>query len=224
MRSNPNLLASLNLREIQIGEDFHDTKALLLALSFAVESIQNLDMETAGIALNASLALYAAIENDKCRSAAISYGDYILQCQQRTDLSERVPLKGFFFQDASRERLPLLRSISTLEKYAVTGLVGLLKAFPDSEHAKAWETAIRLYSDYHKIMAAYTDPYFMLPAGLCDVNSAQDEIERAKITNGIRLDDRFYVRCFPVWTPHYSRYPLAPLRISANLAAVRCVC
>ena len=168
--------------------------------SFAVESIQNLDMETAGIALNASLALYAATQDGKYRSAAISYGDYILQCQQRTDLSERVPLKGFFFQDASREKLPLLRSISTPEKYAVTGLVGLLQAFPDSEHAEAWEAAIRLYADYHKAMAAYTDPYFMLPAGLCDLNSAQDEIEEAKIKNGIRLDDRFYIKCFPVWT------------------------
>jgi hypothetical protein len=168
--------------------------------SFAVESIQNLDMERAGIALNASLALYAATQDGKYRSAAISYGDYILECQQRTDLSERVPLKGLFFQDASREKLPLLRSISTPEKYAVTGLVGLLKAFPDTEHAKAWETAIRLYADYHKIMAVYTDPYFMLPAGLCDLNSAQDEIEEVKIKNGIRLDDRFYVRCFPVWT------------------------
>jgi hypothetical protein len=168
--------------------------------SFAVESIQNLDIETAGIALNASLVLYAATQGDKYRSAAISYGDYILQCQQRTDLSERVPLKGFFFQDAKREKLPLLRSISTPEKYAVTGLVGLLQAFPDSEHAEAWEAAIRLYADYHKAMAAYTDPYFMLPAGLCDLKSAQDKIEEAKIQNGIRWDDRFYIKCFPVWT------------------------
>jgi hypothetical protein len=167
---------------------------------FAVESIQDLDMVRASIALNASLALYEATKDDKYRSAAISYGDYVLQCQQRDDLSERVSLKGFFYQDASRGKIPLLRSISTPEKYAVTGLVGLLQAFPDSEHVEQWRSAIRLYADYHKVMAAYTDPYFMLPAGLCDLNSAEDEIEEAKIKNGIQLDDRFYIKCFPVWT------------------------
>ncbi|MBM4089828.1 MAG: hypothetical protein FJ276_10430, partial [Planctomycetes bacterium] len=95
---------------------------------FAVKSIQDLDTVTAGIALNASLALHEATRNDKYRSAAISYGDYILRCQQGDDVSNGVPLKGFFYGNASRETIPLLRSISTPEKYAVTGLVGLLQA------------------------------------------------------------------------------------------------
>jgi hypothetical protein len=168
--------------------------------NFAVERIQDLDMVIAGIGLNASLALYEATQDEKYRSAAISYGDYILRCQQRDDLSDRVPLKGFFFGNAGRERIPLPRSISSPEKYAVTGLVGLLQAFPKGEHVEEWRSAIRLYADYHKAMAAYTNPYFMLPAGICDVNVAEDEIEEAKIRNGIQLDDRFYIKCFPVWT------------------------
>jgi hypothetical protein len=168
--------------------------------NFAVKSIQDLDMVRAGIALNASLALYEATKDDKYRTAAISYGDYILRCQQRDDLSHSVPLKGFFFENAKRERIPLPRSITSPEKYAVTGLVGLLQAFPDSEHVEEWRSAIRLYAGYHKAMAAYTAPYFILPAGICDVNVAKDEIEKAKIKNGIQLDDRFYIKCFPVWT------------------------
>jgi hypothetical protein len=168
--------------------------------SFAVGSIQDLNMEVAGIGLNASLALYEATRDDRYKSAAISYGNYILRCQQRNNVSDRVPLKGFFFGNERRERIPLPRSITSSEKYAVTGLVGLLQAFPESEHAEQWRSAIRFYADYHKTMAAYTDPYFMLPAGLCDLNSAEDEIEEAKIKNGIRLDDRFYIKCFPVWT------------------------
>lgn len=167
---------------------------------FAVESIRDLDMVSAGIGLNASLALYEATKDGKYRTEAISYGDYILRCQQREDLSKSVPLKGFFFQNASRERIPLPRSISTPEKYAVTGLVGLLQAFPNSEHVEGWRSAIRLYAGYHKALAAYTDPYFMLPAGLCDLKASEDELDEAKIKNGIRLDDRFYVKCFPVWT------------------------
>jgi hypothetical protein len=168
--------------------------------TFAVAKIQDLDMVTAGMALNASLALYEATKDDKYRRAAISYGGYVLQCQQRDHVSDGVPLKGFFFENARRERIPLPRSISTPEKYAVTGLVGLLRAFPDSEHAEEWRAAIRLYAGYHKAMAAYTDPYFMLPAGLCDLKVAENGIDEAKIKNGIRLDERFYIRCFPVWT------------------------
>jgi hypothetical protein len=40
----------------------------------------------------------------------------------------------------------------------------------------------------------------MLPAGLYDLNQAKDGIEQAKVKNGIRLNDRYYIRCFPVWT------------------------
>ena len=32
------------------------------------------------------------------------------------------------------------------------------------------------------------------------MNSAEDQIEQAKIKNGIRLDDRYYIKRFPVWT------------------------
>jgi hypothetical protein len=40
----------------------------------------------------------------------------------------------------------------------------------------------------------------MLPAGLYDLSQAKDRIEQAKIENGIRLNDRYYIRRFPVWT------------------------
>jgi hypothetical protein len=51
-----------------------------------------------------------------------------------------------------------------------------------------------------KKLSAYTDPYFMLPAGIYDLKDAKDRIERGKVKNGIRLSDRYYIRRFPVWT------------------------
>jgi hypothetical protein len=167
---------------------------------FASESIQDMDVRVAGIALNTSLALYQATKDDKYKNAAISYGDYILQCQQQDNLSDDVPLKGFFFQDAKRENIPFLRSITSDENHTVTGLVGLLQSFPEDKNVGRWESAIRLYAAYHKDIAAYTDPYFMLPAGVYDLSEAQDSIEQAKVKNGIRLNDRYYIKCFPVWT------------------------
>jgi len=168
--------------------------------SFASESIQDMDIKVAGIALNASLTLYEATKDDKYKNAAVSYGDYILRCQQQDNLSDDVPLKGFFFLDAKREALPFLRSISSDENFTITGLVGLLRSFPDNDHAARWEAAIRLFAAYLKEIAAYTEPYCMLPAGLYDLNQAKDRIEQAKVKNGIRLSDRYYIKCFPVWT------------------------
>jgi len=168
--------------------------------NFASENIQDMNIGIAGIALNASLTLYEATKDDKYKSAAISYGDYILQCQQKDNLSDDIPLKGFLFQDAKRENIPFLRSITSGEKYPVTGLVGLLQSFPDSENVKKWESAIRLYANYYKDISAYTEPYLMLPAGIYDLNEAQDRIEEAKVKNGIPLNGRYYIRSFPVWT------------------------
>jgi hypothetical protein len=167
---------------------------------FATENIDKMTLGIAGIALNASLSLYEATKDDKYKSAAISYGDYILQCQQQDNLSDEVSIKGFFYPDSTRQNLPFPRSIGGDEKFTVTGLVGLLQAFPDHEDVKKWESAIRLYGEYCKDIAAYTDPYFMLPAGIYDLKDAKDQIEEAKIRNGARLSDRYYLRNFPVWT------------------------
>ncbi len=168
--------------------------------NFASDNIESMSIGIAGLALNASLTLYEATKDDAYRSAAILYGDYILQCQQRDYLSDDVPLRGFFFQDANRENIPFPRGLGSDEKYTVTGLVGLLQSFPDDKNVEKWESAIRLYASYYKDMSAYTEPYYMLPAGIFDLNQARDDIEEAKVKNGIRLNERYFIRSFPVWT------------------------
>jgi hypothetical protein len=167
---------------------------------FATGNIRNMNVKLAGIALTASLALYDATKEDKYKSAAISHGDYILQCQQRDALSGDVPLKGFFFEDAKRDSLPFSRSLGSDEKYTVTGLVGLLQTFPDSTQVKQWDSAIRLYAAYYKDISAHTAPYYMLPAGIYDLSKARDRIEEEKVKHGVRLNERYYIRSFPVWT------------------------
>jgi len=168
--------------------------------NFASDKIEDMNIGIAGLALNASLTLYEATKDDKYKSAAIFYGDYIVQCQQQDDLSDDVPFRGFFFQDAERENMPFPRGLGSDEKYTITGLVGLLQAFPDDKNVEKWEAAIRLYASYYKDMLKYTEPYNMLPAGIFDLNQARDYIEEAKVKNGIRLNDRYYIRSFPVWT------------------------
>ncbi len=167
--------------------------------NFASERIEDMNIGIAGLALNASLTLHEAIRDDKYKDAAIFYGDYILQCQQQENLSDDVPLRGFFFQDAKREDIPFPRGLGSNEKSTVTGLVGLLQSFPDDENVERWESAIRLYAPYYRIWQLILS-HILLPAGIYDLNEARDYIEEAKVKHGVRLNERYYIRSFPVWT------------------------
>ena len=42
----------------------------------------------------------------------------------------------------------------------------------------------------------------MIPAGIYDVTKARDEMEVEQIRNGIRLNDRYFIKRFPVWSSY----------------------
>ncbi|SDK73327.1 N-terminal ig-like domain of cellulase [Pedobacter sp. ok626] len=162
---------------------------------FASKNIR-LSTEAAGAALNASLALYEATMHEKYKVAAFEYANYILECQQQTDLDTDVPFKGFFHRTSAKDNI-LHYPHRSHEQDAVVGLVRLSQLFP--KDAPKWENALRLYADYYKKVASYTAPYYMLPAGIYDLTKAQNESDREQIKNGIRLNDRYYLKRFPVW-------------------------
>jgi Glycosyl hydrolase family 9./N-terminal ig-like domain of cellulase. len=173
---------------------------------FASENAK-MDIELAGAGLNASLALYDATKNERYKTAAFSYADYIVQCQQQDDLDRDLPLKGFFYRSPDKEDI-LHYSHGGHEHDVVVGLVGLSQLFPES--AATWENALRLYADYYKTIASYTAPYYMLPAGIYDITKVwndpdEDDQEvtaiqfKEQVGSGVRLNDRYYLRRFPVW-------------------------
>ncbi|MFW5944983.1 MAG: glycoside hydrolase family 9 protein, partial [Bacteroidota bacterium] len=166
--------------------------------SFAMENISNMNIELAGYALNASLNLYEATLNEKYKNAALSYGNYIMQCQQQKNLATNVSLKGFFYRDSTREEI-LHYEHRGHEQEPVVGLVRLCGFFPENADAEKWENAIRLYANYYKDITDYTDPYFMIPAGIYDLSKAEDEVEREQIKSGFRLNGRYYLKSFPTW-------------------------
>lgn len=153
----------------------------------------------AAVALNASLTLFEATGKEKYRDAAISYGAFILQSQQQKDLASDVALKGFFYRSPDRDDI-LHYSHRGHEQDLVIGLVRLSQLFPDHSKMSEWDNAIRLYADYYKNISTYTDPYFMIPAGIYDLNRADDDIQTEQIKSGVRLNDRYYLKSFPTWT------------------------
>jgi hypothetical protein len=158
---------------------------------------RRMNVELAGAALNAALALYEATGDETYKAPAVSYADYIVRCQQQADLDEGVALKGFFYRNPSKETI-LHYPHRSHEQDAVVGLAKLANLFPSE--AGEWKKALQLYADFYKETAAANAPYYMLPAGIYDLTQARDEVENEQIRNGIQLNDRYYLKRFPVWT------------------------
>jgi hypothetical protein len=160
-------------------------------------SEDKLTIELAGAALNAALTLYEATADEKYKKAAIIYGNYIISCQQQIDLDANTALKGFFYRTPSKETI-LHYPHRSHEQDAVVGLVKLSKLLPNE--AVEWRKALQLYADFYKEAAAFSAPYYMIPAGVYDLTKAHGEVEVEQIMNGIKLNDRYYLKRFPVWS------------------------
>jgi len=172
----------------------HALQCAIEDYGFAAER-SRLSVELAGMALNAALALYDATSDGVYKKDAIKYADYLISCQQQDETD--VPLKGFFYRSPDKEVVQHY-SHRAHEQDFVVGLARLSQLFPTE--ATEWKKALRLYADYYKAICAFTAPYYMIPAGIYDVTKARGEVEEAQIRNGIPLNERYYIRRFPVWT------------------------
>ncbi|MDR1259627.1 MAG: glycoside hydrolase family 9 protein [Tannerellaceae bacterium] len=158
---------------------------------------RRMNIELAGAALNAALALYRATSDEAYTVAAVAYAGYIVECQQQSELGDGVSLKGFFHRTPAGENI-LHYPHRSHEQDAVVGLVRLSELLPD--RAGLWKKAIELYAGFYKEVASYDAPYYMIPAGVYDLERARGEVETEQITGGVRLNDRYFLKRFPVWT------------------------
>ena len=173
----------------------HALKCAIKDYEFGVEP-SGMSVELAGAALNAALALFDITKDEAYKKAAIKHAGYIISCQQQ-DTSSDVPLNGFFYLTPEKEAI-LNYSHRAHGQDLVVGLVKLSQLFPSE--AAEWKKALRLYADFYKKICSYTPPYYMIPAGIYDVTKAQTEEDIGQIMNGIKLNDRYYLRRFPVWS------------------------
>ena len=176
-----------------------------LALKCAIEDYgygietdsRRMGAELTGTALNAAIALYEATLDDFYKKKAIEHANYLVSCQQQDDANSEIPLKGFFYRNPEKDAIQHY-SHRAHEQDFVVGLVKLSELFPSE--AAEWKKALRLYADYYKTICAYTAPYYMIPAGIYDLTKTRNDVEAEQIRNGVKLNERYYVRRFPVWT------------------------
>ena len=129
---------------------------------------------------------------------AIELAQVILNSQERERKDWSLPLSGFFYTDPRRERL-VHYSHRGHEQAPVVVLAALCDLFPNHPDWMRWYAAVVRHSEYLRAIAGVTAPYGMLPASVYDVNESDDSQFREQVRNGIRLDDRHYLRIFPVW-------------------------
>ena len=166
--------------------------------------------ETAANAALASIELWKSTGDRKYADKAVSYGNFVVSCQETTILPGLdYPLTGFFYRDPSKTQILRYVHLSH-EQLPMVALVKLCESLPDHPDWMKWYSAVTLYSKYYEEeMAQFTQPYGMLanslfrddeykaiPEGL---TAMPKDSFRDQVTNGVKVGDHFFVRRFPVW-------------------------
>jgi len=191
-------MAAISFKDLKPHLSAHALKCAIEDYRYGLEiDPARMSVELAGAALNAALGLYEATSDEAYKKSAIEHANYIVSCQQQESSNSNVPLKGFFYRTPEKETI-LHYLHRGHEQDVAVGLVKLSKLFPSE--ATEWKNALRLYADYYKEICANTAPYYMIPAGIYDITKARDEMEVEQIKNGVKMNDRYYVKRFPVWS------------------------
>ncbi len=156
-------------------------------------------------------------EAEEYAKLAGEYGGKMLECQEKD--ASVCPIPGFFYRDKSH-RTTVHFNHQAREHYFMQALLLLCTSRPESPEKAEWEKAMRLYADFLKEAKKATSPYGMLPAGIYAIDEVDDPVLfelshpgghpvvkydeekenlREQITGGIKLNERFYLRAFPVW-------------------------
>ena len=133
--------------------------------------------------------------------------DAVTACQETDG-----PMPGPFYRDRTKRMLMHFNHQSREHLY----MDAIVQALKLSGTNRNWEEAARRYADYLRRLHGLGMPYGMLPAGLHRMDEAENreifecshllvdyETEKphylAQLGAGIRLDDLYTVRMFPVW-------------------------
>ncbi len=195
---------------------------------FAVERFETAGMEQASMyehTYNSSLSqyyataswaasvIYKAANDGYYAKEAEKFADSLLMCQESG--TEGIPLKGFFYRDEAKKTIVHFNHQSREQIY-MQALELLCRTQKENVKLPQWEKAMKLYGGYIKNIMKYTEPYGMIPAGIHSVDEADDretfgllhllttyEEERSnyieQLKNGAALDEKYCVRCFPIW-------------------------
>lgn len=161
----------------------------------------------------AAAQLYLATKDESYTAFVEEFAAKILACQETGEA--KAPMTGFFYRDESKKRIVHF-SHQARDQIFVQALAEACKALPQHIDKPNWENGMKLFGDYLKALAKYTEPYGMLPAGIYSINELEDAETFARIhpsvvferensnykqqlENGTELGGGYYIKSFPVW-------------------------
>jgi hypothetical protein len=172
------------------------------------------DVDMAGLVVTTAMRMYRLTGEQKYIDWATNYASRMIDCQQlerRTDWS--MPLRGFFWENAKKERIISYYHRSE-EQLMMQGLAMLLTDLPDHKDAPRWMESCLAYADWLRETADVMAPYGILPATIYEVDNTDYsnfshegdksqgaptmEEYNAQVRNGIQLSKTHYLRRFPV--------------------------
>ena len=189
--------------------------------------------EYCGAALLAASALYDAGGDRECLRRAEPLARRMLACQQVAPVGEELRLNGYFNKDEKSGRPTTYND--EREHLTVLGLMRFAQRTQNEALRADCTAALRRFCDYLRALAGANAPYGVLPAHIFDINEIRDRRPanmtdeqfaeadahwRALVQNGIRMDNRRYLRRMPV-PIHGMAYfmpPLSRAKIAAEAA------
>ncbi|TWV15525.1 glycosyl hydrolase family 9 [Bacteroidaceae bacterium HV4-6-C5C] len=162
----------------------------------------------------AASMLYKLTKKAYYANLAVENIHYTLDCQQIEPLENQSNIRGFFYRDKSQKSIvhSIHQSREQIYMQAMTLLCETQKGHPDYLR---WESSIKMYGEYLKGIMQYTQPYGMIPSGIYRIDENEDSIEfhklhllapdnagelyKTQLEKGIKLNDKYYIKRFPVW-------------------------
>lgn len=187
-------------------------KGMELPVFFEHSYNSGLSLYWAAACWSASL-IYACGKDSFYAQAAADYAEKMLLCQETGQRD--CPMTGFFYREPDQKTIVHFNHQSREQLY-MQALEALCLTWPNHPAYPRWEQAMKRYGGYLKNIYRYAQPYGMLPAGIHKTDEYLDEKTfpllhlmttfeqdslnyQKQLQNGIRLNDAYCLRHFPVW-------------------------
>jgi len=173
----------------------------------------------------AASALYPLTQEERYHELAKEFGRTVTQCQQQEYTDWEIPLTGFYYTNREKKLIWHHNHFSSACMPDMA-MRALCEAFPDDPDYMLWYNALVLSGEYYKKLVKFTNPYYVVPAGVYHENEALDYPEDIlashpvaeenreailkeygdAVRKGVELGDGYYLRVYPVWFSFRGNY------------------
>lgn len=173
---------------------------------------KNIDSQVCGHGLLAAAELYEITKDNHYIDVAIEYANTVIKCQEQEYLLNKT-IRGFFYEDVNHNYI-LSYEHRGHEQSPIHGLCRIIQVYPSIINKNEIITSIRMYEEYVIQTLHHTNPYYLLPGHIYNLNKINLErftipsylcskeeglnILKNQIKKGIYIRDDWYLRIMPI--------------------------